>query len=120
MPRDIFTDVEDQYDKIYRYCYFRLRDRQTAEDVTQGTFLRYLENYEAGTADQALRCLYTIARNLCVDEYRRCSREQSWKPQDEGIRRGIVRTSISSPALQCGRQWRRLRRMSRSFCCSAM
>ena len=44
MPRDIFTDVEDQYDKIYRYCYFRLRDRQTAEDVTQGTFLRYLEN----------------------------------------------------------------------------
>lgn len=79
MPRDIFTDMEDQYDKIYRYCYFRLRDRQTAEDVTQGTFLRYLENYEAGTADQALRCLYTIARNLCVDEYRRCSREQSWE-----------------------------------------
>lgn len=79
MPRDIFTDMEEQYDKIYRYCYFRLRDRQTAEDVTQGTFLRYLENYEAGTADQALRCLYTIARNLCVDEYRRCSREQSWE-----------------------------------------
>ena len=25
-----------------------------------------------------MRCLYTIARNLCVDEYRRDSREAAW------------------------------------------
>lgn len=62
-------DMEEQYDKIYRYCYFRLRSRQTAEDITQETFLRYLEKYQGSTAGQALKCLYTIARNLCVDEY---------------------------------------------------
>ncbi len=39
------VDIEEQYDKIYRYCYFRLRSRQTAEDITQETFLRYLEKY---------------------------------------------------------------------------
>ena len=28
-------DLEDQYDKLYRYCYFRVRDVQTAEDLVQ-------------------------------------------------------------------------------------
>lgn len=66
--------MEEQYDKIYRYCYFRLRDRQTAEDITQETFLRYLERYQCTTKEQALKYLYTIARNLCVDEYRKRAR----------------------------------------------
>ena len=74
-------DIEEQYDKIYRYCYFRLRSRQTAEDITQETFLRYLEKYQGNTAEQALRCLYTIARNLCVDEYRRRSRDRLQEAQ---------------------------------------
>ncbi len=65
------VDMEEQYDRIYRYCYFRLHSRQTAEDITQETFLRYLENYACATAEQALKCLYTIARNLCVDAYRK-------------------------------------------------
>lgn len=64
-------DMEDQYDKIYRYCYFKLHHRETAEDITQETFLRYFEKYNCATAEQTLKCLYTIARNLCIDEYRR-------------------------------------------------
>ena len=31
-------DLEAQYDKIYRYCYFKLGSRETAEDITQETF----------------------------------------------------------------------------------
>ena len=27
-------DLEDQYDKLYRYCYFKLRHGETAEDIT--------------------------------------------------------------------------------------
>ncbi|MFQ8688296.1 MAG: RNA polymerase sigma factor [Blautia sp.] len=64
-------DLEEQYDKIYRYCYFKLHHQQMAEDITQETFLRFLEDnayYERG---QKLRYLYTIAHNLCVDVYRR-------------------------------------------------
>ena len=64
-------DVEEQYDKIYRYCYFKLQDRSAAEDATQETFLRYFEHYPFLTSAAALKCLYTIARNLCVDEYRK-------------------------------------------------
>lgn len=63
-------DLEEQYDKIYRYCWRKLHDVQAAEDAVQETFARYLaaENYrEQG---KALRYLYVTARNLCADARR--------------------------------------------------
>ena len=62
-------DLSEQYDKIYRYCYEKLRRRESAEDVTQETFLRFYRSY-AGR-ERTLQLLYTIARNLCADEWRR-------------------------------------------------
>ena len=67
----ISIDIAEQYDKIYRYCYFKLRNRELAEDITQETFLHYLEHYHCLTTVSALKCLYTIARNLCITEYRK-------------------------------------------------
>lgn len=70
-------DYNEQYDKIYRYCYFRLGQREKAEDVTQETFLRFLKSYGGKRQSDALPLLYTIARNLCIDQYRRHSTEQA-------------------------------------------
>lgn len=64
-------DIEEQYDKIYRFCFFKLRDAHLAEDITQETFLRFLENRKYKDTRRPLALLYTIAGNLCVDEYRR-------------------------------------------------
>ena len=64
-------DINEQYDKIYRFCYLRVLNRETAEDLTQETFLRYLERPQYLNADKTLQLLYTIARNLCSDEFRR-------------------------------------------------
>lgn len=64
-------DYEAQYDKIYRYCYFKLNNAAVAEDITQETFLRFLENNTYTENGKGLNYLYTIARNLCIDEYRR-------------------------------------------------
>lgn len=47
-------DLEDQYDKLYRYCYFRVRDVQTAEDLVQETFLRWLDHYPGQREREAL------------------------------------------------------------------
>ena len=69
--------LEEKYDKIYRYCYFRLHDRERAEDITQEAFLRLFEKYPdigwggSGKENAALPLLYTIARNLCMDEFRK-------------------------------------------------
>lgn len=64
-------ELEEQYDKIYRYCYFKTHSRETAEDITQEAFLRFLESRSYTDRGSALQYLYTIARNLCTDEYRR-------------------------------------------------
>ena len=65
------TDPTEQYDRIYRYCYFKVHRREIAEDITQETFLRYLEHYGDRGPEWDLRYLYRIAHNLCVDEYRK-------------------------------------------------
>ncbi len=70
-------DLKEQYDKIYRYCYFKLRHQQKAEDITQETFLRFLESATYREQGKRLQYLYTIARNLCMDEFRRMTYEQS-------------------------------------------
>ncbi|MBD5492535.1 MAG: RNA polymerase sigma factor [Lachnospiraceae bacterium] len=64
-------DVAEHYDKIYRYCYCKLRQRELAEDITQETFLRFLNHGHDFHTAHALPYLYTIARNLCIDEYRK-------------------------------------------------
>lgn len=64
-------DLEEQYDKIYRYCYFRLKNREWAEDVTQETFLRWFASDTYRDRNQLLHYLYTVARHLCADESRR-------------------------------------------------
>lgn len=39
-------DLKEQYKKIFQYCYFRIPNCETAEDLTQETFLRFLEHPE--------------------------------------------------------------------------
>lgn len=63
-------DTEELYDKLYRYCYMKTRHPQTAEDLTQETFLRFLRTHEYEECGVNAAYLYTIARNLCTDFYR--------------------------------------------------
>ncbi len=61
------VDPEAEYEKLYRYCYYRVGSRETAEDLTQEAFTRF---WEKGGKEQ-VGYLYTIARNLCIDESRK-------------------------------------------------
>jgi RNA polymerase sigma-70 factor (ECF subfamily) len=64
-------DIEEQYDKIYRYCYFKMYDDQIAQDITQETFLRFCKQGLNLGSDKELPYLYTIAKNLCIDHFRK-------------------------------------------------
>ncbi len=70
------VDLKEQYDKIFRYCYYKVNNRELAEDLTQETFLRFLENPQYQGVNKNLQYLYTIAGNLCVDMYRKKSAEE--------------------------------------------
>lgn len=64
-------DLEEQYDKIFRYCCFKLYDRQLAQDMTQETFLRFYRQDLRLDSSKELAYLYTIAGNLCTDAFRK-------------------------------------------------
>ena len=76
-------DLENAYHKIYRYVYFKLKNQTIAEDITQETFLRFISK-NGNLHDYEMRYLYTIARNLCIDEYRRV--KQDPLPEDYDVR----------------------------------
>lgn len=65
------ADIQDQYDKIYRYCYYKVKNVTLAQDLTQETFLRYFSHNSYVEHGKKLAYLYTIARNLCMDSFRR-------------------------------------------------
>ena len=93
-------DFEAQYDKIYRYCYFKLNNAAVAEDITQETFLRFLENSTYRENGKGLNYLYTIARNLCIDEYRKRVTEEL--PEDlpeDGVEERMVESLSMQMAL---------------------
>lgn len=64
-------ELKEQYEKIYTFCYFKVKNREVAEDITQETFLKYLEATQYYEKGKKLSYLYTIARNCCNDYFRR-------------------------------------------------
>lgn len=66
--------IESHYDGIYRFCYYKIGDREAAYDCTQETFLnllRYLDTYVEQKKFKAY--LYRIAGNVCTDWFRKNS-----------------------------------------------
>lgn len=64
-------DLREQYDKLLRFCYMKTKDRYLAEDITQETFLKFWQSHSYEDTGKELAYLYTIARNLCIDSFRR-------------------------------------------------
>ena len=77
-------DFDEHYDKIYRYCYFKVKNQHVAEDITQETFLRFMESSHYKDVGRPLAYMYTIARNLCMDEFRKVPTEELKEDMRQG------------------------------------
>ena len=58
--------ISAYYEQIYKFCYWKIRNSAEAQDITQDTFMRFLDaaqTYSDIKRPKAL--LYTIANNLC-------------------------------------------------------
>ncbi len=64
-------DIKTVYDKLYRYCFYKVRNSSVAEDMTQETFLRYFAQNKKITRGEDMAYLYTIAGHLCADHFRK-------------------------------------------------
>jgi len=69
-----FALLYDRYaDKIYRFVYYRLRHKETAEDVTSDVFYKAMDKISSydSTKGSFSSWLYRIAYNTLVDYTRR-------------------------------------------------
>jgi RNA polymerase sigma-70 factor (ECF subfamily) len=70
---EAFGRLYDRYvTHIFRFVYLKLPSRETAEDVTSETFLRFWQYALQNEDVRNVRALlYRLARNLVVDHYRK-------------------------------------------------
>lgn len=68
-----FLQIYDTYaSDIYRFCFMKVSNKEVAEDLTQEVFMRFWQALREGTTMRSERALlYTMARNLVIDWYRK-------------------------------------------------
>lgn len=75
---EAFTLLFDKYSKkIYRFIYFKISNKELAEDLASQCFLKAWEQIARGQRIKNFQSwLYRIARNLVVDYYRNREKEE--------------------------------------------
>lgn len=76
MQGDLEKEFEGAYiefsEAIFRFCYFRVHDRDKAKEIMQDTFTRTWQYIAKGNDIDDLRpFLYKVARNLCINSSKR-------------------------------------------------
>ncbi len=70
---NIFFDAHAMYaDAIFRYCYFKVGDREVAKDITQDVFIKIWEYLAKGEDIENMKAyLYKVAHNAVIDFWRK-------------------------------------------------
>lgn len=70
---DKFLEAYEEYaDSLFRYCFFKTSDRETAKDLLQSIFMKTWEYLSHGREINNMKAfLFRTATNLVIDEYRR-------------------------------------------------
>lgn len=79
--REAFAELVRRYKTpIYNFSIRQLRQPNAAEDVTQDVFLRVVQNAAEFKHEARFSTwLYTIARNLCIDQLRKLGHRRQIK-----------------------------------------
>lgn len=86
-PASDLDDVIARYlDPVYTFLYRRVGNREDAEDLTSEVFLRATRQLDTTRSEPSLaRWLFTVARTVLADHWRRYYRAGAVLPFDEGM-----------------------------------
>lgn len=87
MNNKSFTeDLLGVQDDLLRFAYKLTSDREEANDLLQETSLKALDNEEKYTPDTNFKgWMYTIMRNIFINNYRKVIRDQTFVDQTENL-----------------------------------
>lgn len=87
MNNKTFTeDLLGVQDNLLRFAYKLTSDREEANDLLQETSLKALDNEEKYTPDTNFKgWMYTIMRNIFINNYRKVIRDQTFVDQTENL-----------------------------------
>ncbi|HYE23242.1 MAG TPA: sigma-70 family RNA polymerase sigma factor [Candidatus Paceibacterota bacterium] len=72
LKADFLRTYDTYANDIYRFCSVKVTNRELAQDLTQEVFMRYWQTIREGEKMKNERAyLYTLARNLIIDWYRK-------------------------------------------------
>lgn len=81
---EAFGELYNIYlDRIYRYVFHQVKDRMTAEDITEEVFIKAWKAIDSckGKEQTFLPWLYSIAHNHVIDVFRSKKKEMSLKAE---------------------------------------
>ena len=90
--QQLIDAYQNHSDALFRYCVFKVSDRELANDPVQETFVRAWQYLvKNGTVDNFKAFLYKIMTNLVIDEYRKRAAPDSLETlrEEEGFDPGI-------------------------------
>lgn len=102
-----FAELYRRYGgRIYAYVLGRVRDHSRAEDITQDVFISALRRIRDSDGAIAFKpWIYEIARNACIDEFRRVQRAKEVSiEQHDGDERLVSPTASPNTCFEQGQQ----------------
>ncbi len=67
---------KEYYNSVYKYCMYRLENKEDAEDITQDTFLIFSQKYHLIEDEKYVKAwLYDTAHNLILREFKKRQRK---------------------------------------------
>ena len=96
--KDAFVKAYDSYiDDIYRFIYFKVGNKEDAEDITSQVFLKswdYIQNNNLLEYKTIKPFFYRVARNIIIDHYRDKSDKENISINNEENRIDIIDEKI--------------------------
>ena len=94
IKKDFIVAYDELADKLFRYCFFKISDREKAKDLVQDIFVKSWQYITSGKEISNIKpFLYKVANNLIIDHYRRSKeisldslREKGFDPPSTGER----------------------------------
>lgn len=69
--QEFIKSYDEHADALFRHCFFKVSDKEKAEDLVQDTFVRTWKYISSGKEVRNIKTfLYRVASNLIIDYYR--------------------------------------------------